>query len=70
MATYKKIRDYIKDKHGFTTVTGWIADVKEQCGLPMKIAHNRINPLERVHFCPPKKIEVIKEAFRHFDMIE
>lgn len=70
MATYKQIIEYIKDQHGFAAVTGWIADAKEQSGLPMKTAPNRIDPLKRVNPCPPNKIKVIKEAFRHFGMIE
>ena len=70
MATYKQIREYIKNQNGFSVMTGWIADVKEKCGIPMRIAHNRINPLKRVNPCPPNKIIVIKDAFRHFGVIK
>lgn len=70
MATYKQIREFIKDQNDISIVTGWIADIKERCGIPMRIAHNRINPSKRVHPCPPNKVAIIKNAFRHFGMIK
>ena len=69
MATYKEIQGYIKDKYGFTVKTCWIADMKEQCSIPMRVAPNRIDPNSRVKPCPEEKKQAIIEAFRHFDMI-
>lgn len=37
-ATYEEIRDYTKEHYGFVPKTCWIADVKEQCGLPVNMA--------------------------------
>ena len=67
MATYQQIQDYVKKTYGFTVRTGWIAHVKEICGLEPKEAWNRKHP--RSNPCPPDKIEPIMQAFRHFGMI-
>ena len=69
MATYKQIQDYVKEKHGFVIKTCWIADVKEQCGLNLKKAHNRESAEYRQNPCPSEKVESIKEAFKNLDMI-
>lgn len=34
--TYKKIQEETRRQHGFTPKTCWIADVKEEMGLPIK----------------------------------
>lgn len=70
MATYKEIQEHIKSKHGFTVKTCWIADMKEICGLPKRIAPNRISQDSKVQPCPEDKKIVIIEAFKHFNMIE
>ena len=69
MATYKEIQTYIKEKHGYSVKTCWIADAKKKCGLEPKIAPNRLDPNSRVHPCPDNKLDDIKNAFRHFGMI-
>ena len=68
MATYQQIQQWVKKKYGFTVKTCWIADVKEQCGLPMRVSPNRQGK-NRLHTCPKNKIRYIKKAFRHFGMI-
>jgi hypothetical protein len=68
MATYNEIQQWIKKKYGFTVKTCWNADVKEQCGLPIRVAHNR-REKERMYPCPKDRIKPIKKAFRHFRMI-
>jgi len=67
MATYCEIKTYVKSKYGFKPKTCWIAHVKELCGLPLGDAWNRTG--ERSNPCPPDKIECIKNAFKHFNMI-
>jgi hypothetical protein len=62
MATYKEIQIYVKNKHGFTPKTCWIAHVKEICGLTKRRLEERRYP------CPPERIENIKDAFKHFKM--
>lgn len=69
MATYKEIRAYVKNHYGFFPQPCWIAHMKEICGLPVKMAHNRYSADKREKPCPPDKMEPIKEAFRHFKMI-
>ena len=68
MATYKEIQEYINLSYGFTPKTCWIAHMKEVCGLDRKDAVNRIDDSKRKYPCPEDKQEVIKEAFKHFDM--
>lgn len=68
MITYKEIQDYVKRTCGFVPKSCWIAHVKELCGLPVRKAWNRKSE-ERKNPCPPNKIQCIKDAFEHFDMI-
>jgi hypothetical protein len=68
MATYRRIQDWVKKNYGFTVKTCWIAHVKELSGLPVKRAHNRRGAI-RLEPCPPEKIEPIRKALQHFEMI-
>jgi hypothetical protein len=69
MATYAAIRQFVRAKHGFMPMTGWVAHVKEQNGLPLRVAPNRIDPLKRVNPCPDDKRSAIEDALRHFGLI-
>lgn len=62
LVTYKQITAYIKEEHGYTAQTCWIAHMKEVCELIPK------NP-SRVKPCPPNKQKDLLEAFKHFNMI-
>lgn len=69
-ATYQKIKDYVKDKYGVNVHTGYIAQVKRMCGLDMGENYNKSkkeNPQVRV--CPQEKVEYIKDALKHFNLI-
>jgi hypothetical protein len=68
MATYQQIQSWVKQRYGFLPKTCWIAHVKHMCGLPMRKAPNR-QGAERVEPYPPKKVEPIRAALRHFGMI-
>lgn len=68
MATYKQIQTWVKQQYGFVPKTCWIADVKDQAGLPMRPAANR-QSAERVYPCPPEKVEPIRAALEHFGMV-
>lgn len=70
MPTYKQIQNYVKTNYDYTVKTCWIADVKEMCGLHPRISPRRYDKAKRVHPCPPNKVEPIKEAFRHYGLIE
>jgi len=69
MATYPEIRKYVKAKYGFYPQTCWIAHVKELSGIPVKPAPNRHSEDIREKPCPPEKVEAIKNALIHFNMI-
>lgn len=69
MATYREIQQYIRDTYHCSVKTCWIAHMKEICGLPVRIAPNRIDVNNRTNECPPDKRNYIDEAFRHFHMI-
>jgi len=69
MASYKDIQNYVKKKSGSTPKTCWIADVKTHCGIEVKKAWNRKDPLRRKFTCPANKFEVIKAAFLYFGLI-
>ncbi len=68
MATYKEIQAWVKQTYGFVPETCWIADVKNQCGLPMREAPNRKGET-RQKPCPADKVEAIRSALKHFRMI-
>ncbi|MCT4612627.1 MAG: hypothetical protein N4A47_04575 [Clostridia bacterium] len=69
MATYKNIQKYVKDKYGNSIKTCWIADMKEYHGLKKRIAPNRISMDTKTNPCPKDKMDMITEAFKHFNMI-
>ena len=69
-ATYSKIKEYVKDKYGVNVHTSYIAQVKRMCGLDMGENYNKSkkgNP--EVKKCPQEKVEYIKDALRHFELI-
>ena len=68
MGTYKEIRDWVKDNHGFVPRTCWIAHCKELAGVPVRAAPNRVGP-DRVVPCPCARREAITDALRHFKVI-
>ena len=70
MATYKEIQEYIRNEKGYVVKTCWIAHTKSICGIHTRKAANRIDSNSRVYPCPEDKVEDIKEAFRHFGMID
>lgn len=69
MATYKEIQEYIKVNFGYTPKTCWIAHSKEVYGLSPKVANNRNDINKREFPCPAEKLEDIRQAFLHFEML-
>jgi len=67
-ATYLEIQRWVRERHGFTPQTCWIAHCKELYGLPLESAPNRKGP-EREKECPQEKRPAILQAFRHFGML-
>ena len=70
MATYKVIQEYVKLNYGYSPKSCWIAHMKECCGLSPRVSHNRYDVNLRTHPCPAGKQDDLKQAFRHFGMIE
>ena len=68
--TYKMIKEYIEAKYGFKVHTAYIAEVKRDLGLPMYDAPNAVEELKqpRKH-STPEKVEAIKDALKHFEVI-
>lgn len=69
MATYKEIQEYVKTNYGFIPKTCWIAHMKEEKGIPVKVAHNRYQTDKREKPCPNNKQTAIIEAFEYFGML-
>lgn len=69
MATYKEIQYYVKSRYNVSVKTCWIADAKEYYGLPKRVAVNRISMEYKSNPCPNDKKEMIKDAFKHFNML-
>ena len=69
-ATYQKIKDYVKYKYGVNVHTSYIAQVKRMCGLDMGENYNKSKKEKLdVKKCPQEKVEYIKDALRHFNLI-
>ena len=68
--TYKAIKEYIEAKYGFKVHTAYIAEVKRDLGLPMYDAPNAVEELKQPRKHPiPEKVEAIKDALKHFEVI-
>jgi len=70
-ATYSKIKEYVKNKYGVNVHTSYIAQVKRMCGMDMGENYNKSkkeNP--EVKQCPQEKVEYIKDALRHFGVLQ
>ena len=68
MATYKQIQDWVKQRYGFVPKTCWVAHIKELSGVEVCKAPNRMGE-ERKLPCPQDKVEPIRAALKHFEMI-
>ena len=70
-ATYGKIKAYVKEHTGLTVSSLYIAQVKRKYGIIERENYNKPK-LENAKQpqCPPEKEVAIKEALRHFRMIE
>ena len=66
-ASDQEIRNWVLREHGLTVEIAWIADCKQECGIPVDDG----NASQRAGFspCPPEKRPAIKQAFRHFGML-
>ncbi|MDE7352091.1 MAG: methyltransferase domain-containing protein [Acetatifactor sp.] len=69
-ATYGKIKEYVKEKHGLNVSSLYIGQIKEKCGIDKRDNYNLPKSENaKVPKCPPEKEAAIMDAFRHFGMI-
>ena len=68
--TYKMIQAYIKDKFGLKMHTSYIAEVKRNMGIQMQTeVRTEENLKYRKPHPPGEKVEAIKKALLHFELI-
>ncbi len=67
MVTNDEIREYTKEKYGYSAKNGWIAHAKEHYNLDVNQAHNRSG--ERKWLCPTKRLVEFEEIFKHFGLL-
>ena len=69
-ATYIEIKDYVKEKYGYSISSLYIAQVKDKLGLDKRENYNHGSGKgSRVPQCTPEKEEAIIDAFKHFSLI-
>lgn len=69
--TYKRIQGCIQKNYEFKMHTAYIAEVKRMCGLDMHKALNAVDQRKHeYHTCPLEKVTAIKDALRHFGLIQ
>ena len=68
--TYGKIKEYVKEKHGLSVSSLYIAQIKDKCGLDKRDNYNLPKSEDaKVPKCPLEKEVAIMDAFRYFGMI-
>ena len=69
-ATYKEIKDYVKEQTGLNVTPLYIAQVKQKCGIIERECYNKPKSESyKQPQCPPEKEKAIREALKHFQMI-
>lgn len=69
MATYKEVQAHVKSRYGYLPKSCWIADIKASHGRTNRISPNRIDPMVRLHPCPPNKRDGLEAAMKSFGMV-
>ena len=68
MVSNNEIREYVKERCGYTPKNAWIAHAKEYYNLDVGSAHNRSG--ERKWPCPKKRLDEFEEIFLHFKLLK
>ena len=68
-ASYREIKEWIKEQHDVSVSNLYIAQVKDKLGFEKRENYNKGADGHRVPNCPAEKEELILEAFKHFRMI-
>ena len=68
-ASYREIKEWIKEQHDVSVSNLYIAQVKDKLGFGKRENYNKGADGHRVPNCPAEKEKLILEAFKHFRMI-
>jgi len=68
MVSNNEIREYVKEKYGYTPKNAWIAHAKEHYELDVNAAHNRSGEIKWP--CPTKRLIEFEEIFLHFKLLK
>lgn len=69
-ATYDEIKAYVKDKHGLSVSSLYIAQVKQKCGIIERENYNKAKSEDaKQPRCPKDKETAIMDALKYFKMI-
>ena len=68
-ASYREIKEWIKEQHDVSVSNLYIAQVKDKLGFEKRENYNKGADGYRVPNCPAEKEKLILEAFKHFRMI-
>ena len=68
-ASYREIKEWIKEQHDVSVSNLNIAQVKDKLGFGKRENYNKGADGHRVPNCPAEKEKLILEAFKHFRMI-
>lgn len=70
-ATYEEIKDYVLEHSGLKVSNLYIAQIKQKYGIIERANYNLSKSEDFTQpKCPLEKEKVIKEALKHFKMIE
>ena len=69
-ATYKQIKEYIKEKYGLNAHTSYIAEVKRKHGIKMINVRSNEDTLRKAKHPTPEMTKAIEDALIHFGIIE
>ena len=68
--TYKRIKEYVKEKYGIVAHTAYIAEMKRKYGYEMEEAYNKVEKLKHPRKHPTQEMQdAITDAFLYFGVI-
>lgn len=68
-ASYREIKEWIRQEFGVCVSSLYVAQVKRKHGIIERENYNKGEEGHRVPQCPPEKEKIIEKALRHFQMI-
>lgn len=68
--TYQKIKQYVLEHTGLKVSSLYVAQVKQKCGLDMRLNYNQSKSENaKQPVCPKEKEDAIMDALKYFNMI-